>query len=161
MKNTRNDQPGRVIVGIEDREGSVAALKCAAEEARQRHAVLVVVAAWSPYGGVTAARTCPSPELDAAQRASTQVVLNTICQRADLPDDLSVERRVERGRLGPVLAGLAHSPRDLLVVGLRHRSAFAWLRASFDSYCLRSATAPVLVVPPDWASTVAEPVLAA
>ena len=88
-------------------------------------------------------------------------MLNTVCRSAGLPDGLAVERRVEKGLLGPVLAGLAHGPQDLLVIGLRHRPAFSWLRPSPDTYCLRKAAAPVLIVPPDWVSTTGHPAMAA
>ncbi|WP_225829268.1 universal stress protein [Streptomyces naphthomycinicus] len=151
MRNDRNDQLRRVIVGVDDRRGSVVTLRCAAEEARRRRAVLVAVTVWSPFGGDVAERAYPCPELDASQKASAQHMLDTACERAGLPGGLPVERRVERGLLGPVLADLAHGPQDLLVVGLRYRQAFAWLRPSADRYCLRKAAAPVLIVPPDWA----------
>ncbi|WP_251096516.1 universal stress protein [Streptomyces sp. Caat 7-52] len=151
MHNERSDHEGRVIVGVDDHKGGVVTLRCAAEEARRRHAVLVAVTVWSPYGGEAAERALPCPELDAAQKASAQAMLDAACEGAGLPDLLPVRRRVERGLLGPVLARLAHGPQDLLVIGLRHLRAFASLRPSPDRYCLRNAAAPLLIVPPDWA----------
>ncbi|MFJ9822234.1 universal stress protein [Streptomyces sp. NPDC101151] len=161
MRNERNDHHARVIVGVDNQEGSMAALQCAAEEARRRNAVLVAVAVWSPFGGDIAERTYPCPQLDAFQKASAVTMLESACERAGLPDDLTVERRVEKGFLGPVLANLANGPHDLLVVGLRYRQGFSWLRPSTDKYCLRYAAAPVLVVPSGWASCAAEPALIA
>ncbi|MGW4567265.1 universal stress protein [Streptomyces sp. NPDC004561] len=161
MRNNRIDQRRRVIVGVDDQKGSIAALQCAAEEAIRRHAILVVVTTWTPYGGDVAERTYPCPALDAKQTASARTMLDSACERARLPQNLTVERRVEKGPLGAVLAYLAGGPEDLLVIGLRYRQPFAWLRPSPDKYCLRKAAAPVLVVPPDWASAPPEPALAA
>ncbi|WP_333778608.1 universal stress protein [Streptomyces sp. IBSBF 3136] len=157
---TRIDERRRVVVGVDNDQGSVVALRCAAEEARRSGAVLVVVAAWSPFGGEVAERTYPCPELDASQRAAAHRVLDSACERAPLPDDVVVERRVERGPLGPVLVALADGQDDLLVVGLRFRQAFGRLRSSVDRYCKRHAAAPVLVVPPHWEAP-AVPALAA
>ncbi|MFF9768273.1 universal stress protein [Streptomyces sp. NPDC053086] len=151
MHNARDSHPGRVIAGVDDHKESIVTLRCAAEEARRRHALLVAVTVWSPYGGEVAERTLPCPELDASQKASAQAMLDTACSRARLPEGLPLERRVERGMLGPVLAQLAHGPHDLLVIGPRYRQALARLRPSSDRYCLRHAAAPLLIVPPHWA----------
>ncbi|GAA2775921.1 hypothetical protein GCM10010521_63170 [Streptomyces rameus] len=153
MSNARNDHPGRVIAGVDDHRQSVVTLQYAAEEARRRDAVLVAVTVWSPYGGDIAERTMPCPELDASQKASAQSLLDTACRRAGLPEGLPLERRVERGVLGPVLAHLAHGPHDLLVIGPRHRHTLAWLRPSSDRYCIRNAATPLVIVPDEWAPT--------
>ncbi|MFI0813022.1 universal stress protein [Streptomyces echinatus] len=150
MHSEQHRNQGRVIAGVDGPKGSVVTLRCAAEEARRRHAVLLAVTVWSPFGGDTAERAFPCRELDATQQASARATLEAACERAGLPEHLHVQRRVERGLLGPVLVRLAHGPQDLLVIGLRQLRAAAWLRSSPDRYCLRHAAAPVLVVPPDW-----------
>ncbi|MFJ9821067.1 universal stress protein [Streptomyces sp. NPDC101151] len=161
MPNERNHHQGRVIVGVNHHERGVAALRYAAEEASRRNAVLVAVTVWSPYGGDIVERTYPCPELDTSYKATAQNILDTACEHAGLPDDLTVEHRVERGLLGPVLADLAHRPHDLLVIAQHHRQAFARLRPAADRYCLQHATAPVLIIPPDWTSTTTHPSVAA
>ncbi|MFF5028734.1 universal stress protein [Streptomyces collinus] len=156
----RIDEQRRVVVGVDHDRSSVVALRCAAEEARRSGAVLVVVATWSPFGGEVAERTYPCPELDASQRSAAQRLLDSACRLAELPEDVVVERRVERGPLGPVLVALADGRADLLVIGLRFRQAFGRLRSTVDRYCRRHAAAPVLVVPPHWEAP-AVPALAA
>ncbi|MFC9278412.1 universal stress protein [Streptomyces collinus] len=156
----RIDEQRRVVVGVDSDRSSVVALRCAAEEARRSGAVLVVVAAWSPFGGDVAERTYPCPELDASQRSAARRLVDSACRLAALPDEIVVERRVERGPLGPALVALADGRDDLLVIGLRFRQAFGRLRSSVDRYCQRHAAAPVLVVPPHWEAP-AVPALAA
>src|ERR1700738_1559678 len=53
----------RVVVGVHGSLGSLQALRLAADEARDRHAVLVPVIAWTPPGGDFADRSHPSPYL--------------------------------------------------------------------------------------------------
>ncbi|MEU3827496.1 universal stress protein [Streptomyces sp. NPDC029080] len=157
MRNTREDHHGRVIAGVDGHKDNVVTLRYAAEEARRRHAVLVAVTAWSPYGGDIAERTLPCPELDACQKASARTMLDITCARARLPEGLSLERRVEKGLLGPVLAQLARGTHDLLVIGPRHRQRLTCLHPSPDRYCLRNAAAPLLVIPSRWAATTGHP----
>ncbi len=53
----------RIVVGVHGSLGSLQALRFAAEEARERHVVLVAAIAWMPPGGDLAERTHPSPNL--------------------------------------------------------------------------------------------------
>jgi len=53
----------RVVVGVHGSLGSLQALRLAADEARDRQAVLVPVIAWVPPGGDFAERSHPSPYL--------------------------------------------------------------------------------------------------
>src|SRR5215831_12792200 len=99
----------RIVVGIHGSANSVAALRRAARETRERgaelHAILVV-----PEGADTAA-------IAAARQRLADLV------RASLPENALVRPclRVESGDPGPVLAGLCADD-DLLVIGAYTRS---------------------------------------
>lgn len=53
----------RVVVGVHGSLGSLQALRHAAEEARDRDALLVTIIAWLPPGGDLAERRYPSVHL--------------------------------------------------------------------------------------------------
>ena len=147
----------RVVVGVNGSLGSLQALRLAADEARDRHAVLVPVIAWVPPGGDFAERSHPSPYL---RRLWREAARQRLAEAFDAglggpPDDLTVHARVERGEAGPVLVDVAEHPDDLLVIGTGRRSPISRaLRKSVGRYCLAHAKCPVLAVPPS--SLVAE-----
>jgi nucleotide-binding universal stress UspA family protein len=141
----------RVVVGVHGSLGSLQALRLAADEARDRRAVLVPVIAWTPPGGDFAERSHPSPHL---RRLWREAARQRLAEAFDaglggVPDDLPVQARVERGETGPVLVDVADSPEDLLVIGTGRRSPIARaLRKSVGRYCLAHARCPVLAAPP-------------
>ena len=141
----------RIVVGVHGSLGSLQALRFAAEEARERHVVLVAAIAWMPPGGDLAERTHPSPNLrqvwrDAARQRLLDAFDNGL---GGLPHDIEVHARVERGETGSVLVEVADQPDDLLVIGTGRRSFFLRaLRSSVGRYCLAHAKCPVLAVPP-------------
>ena len=141
----------RVVVGVHGSLGSLQALRLAADEARDREAVLVPVIAWIPPGGDFAERSHPSPYL---RRIWREAARQRLAEAFDaglggLPDDLPVQARVERGEAGPVLVDVASRPDDLLVIGTGRRSPIARaLRKSVGRYCLAHAQCPVLAAPP-------------
>ena len=99
----------RVVVGVHGSLGSLQALRLAADEARDRQAVLVPVIAWTPPGGDFAERSHPSPYL---RRIWREAARQRLAEAFDaglggLPDDLPVQARVERGEAGPVLVDVA------------------------------------------------------
>jgi nucleotide-binding universal stress UspA family protein len=141
----------RVVVGVHGSLGSLQALRLAADEARDRQAVLVPVIAWVPPGGDFAERSRPSPYLRRIWREAARQRLADAFEAAlgGLPDDLPVHVRVERGEAGPVLTDVADGPGDLLVIGTGRRSPITRaLRKSVGRYCLAHAKCPVLAAPP-------------
>jgi nucleotide-binding universal stress UspA family protein len=141
----------RVVVGVHGSLGSLQALRLAADEARDRQAVLVPVIAWTPPGGDFAERSHPSPYL---RRIWREAARERLAEAFDaglggVPDDIPVQARVERGEAGPVLVDVASRPDDLLVVGTGRRTPIVRaLRKSVGRYCLAHAKCPVLAVPP-------------
>ena len=102
-----------------------------------------------PPGGDLADRRTPCDELrriwaqDAHQKLQDALNLAWGTPPADLP----VCPLVRRGQPGPVLAGAACRPGDLLVLGAAGRGALAWIGGRVSRYCLAYAQSPVLVLP--------------
>jgi nucleotide-binding universal stress UspA family protein len=141
----------RVVVGVHGSLGSLQALRLAAEEARERRAVLVATVAWMPPGGDLAERTHPSSYLRKVWReAARQRLLDSFDNGlGGLPDDIEIHARVERGEAGSVLVDVADQAGDLLVIGTGRRSFVSRVfRSSVGRYCLAHAKCPVLAVPP-------------
>jgi nucleotide-binding universal stress UspA family protein len=131
----------RIIVGASGSPASLRALRYAQHLARDYHATLVPVLAWLPPCGDLADRRTPDEELrriwaqDAHQRL--QDTLNLAWGTPPI------------GQPGPVLAGAACRPGDLLVIGAGRRGALARTAGGRVSrYCLAHARCPVLAVPP-------------
>jgi nucleotide-binding universal stress UspA family protein len=140
----------RVIVGASGSPGSLRALRHAEDLARHGDATLIPVLAWVPPGGDLAARQ-PCPALVRIwHEAAWQQLLDALeAAWGMVPVDLSVQPVVQRGQPGPVLAGMASRPDDLLVVGAGRRGGLAWLgHGRVGRYCLAHAQCPVLAVPP-------------
>ncbi|MFC5663825.1 universal stress protein [Kitasatospora misakiensis] len=147
----------RVIVGVSGSLESLTALHRAADEARERGAVLVPVLAWTPVGGEYNYRLRPCPPLLRAWREMAAGRLERALDEAfgGLPAGVRVEPQVVRGPAGPVLTGLADRPGDLLVVGAGRRGAVRGAvrrlfqgGGSVSHYCLAHARCTVLAVPP-------------
>ncbi|MFE6868796.1 universal stress protein [Kitasatospora sp. NPDC057692] len=146
----------RVIVGVSGSLHSLTALHRAADEARDRGAVLVPVLAWTPAGGEYNYRLRPCPPLLRAWQAMADARLDQALEEAfgGLPAGVRVEPQVVRGEVGPVLTSLADRPDDLLVVGAgRHGALRTAVRRLFQGgsvsrYCLARARCTVLAVPP-------------
>jgi nucleotide-binding universal stress UspA family protein len=141
----------RVIVGASGSPASLRALRYAQHLARDYDATVVPVLAWLPPGGDLADRRTPDEELrrlwahDAHQRPQDTLNLAWGTPPAGLP----VRPLVRRGQPGPVLAGAACRPGDLLVVGAGRRGALARTAGGRVSrYCLAHARCPVLALPP-------------
>ncbi|HEY6493095.1 MAG TPA: universal stress protein [Trebonia sp.] len=141
----------RIVVGVHGSLGSLQALRWAAEEARERQVPLVPVIAWIPPGGDFSERSHPSPYLrkvwhDAAFKRLSEAFDEGL---GGVPDDLSVQARVERGDTGTVLVDIADQPGDLLIIGTGRRNPLVRaLHRSVGRYCLAHAQCPVLAVPP-------------
>jgi len=109
----------RVIVGASGSPASLRALRYAQHLAHDYDATLVPVLAWLPPCGDLADRRTPDEELRRiwAQDAHQQLQGTLNLAWGTLPVGLSVWPLVRRGQPGPVLAGAARHPGDLLVVG--------------------------------------------
>jgi nucleotide-binding universal stress UspA family protein len=138
----------RIVVGTDGSDGSLAALRVAADQARLHQAVLEVVVSWHP----SAASTLPSfgvgspaaETVDELHRA----LLETLAAEGLGPDcGITIEPRVVTGHAAEVLLDAADTA-DLVVVGSRGRGGFAGLvLGSVSQQVLAHAHCPVMVVP--------------
>ncbi len=141
----------RVIVGVSGSPRCLPALRFAADLARAHDATLVTVMAWVPPGGDVADRASPSPFLRYVWTEAAELRLKeAICAAFGGPPDLvSIERLVQRGEPGRLLAGLAGQSGDVLVVGSGRRG---WpgrvVHGQVGRYLMAHAGCPVLTVPP-------------
>jgi nucleotide-binding universal stress UspA family protein len=141
----------RIIVGVSGSPGSLQALRHAADLARELHAALVPIHAWTPPGGDLADRSHPSPYL---RQYWNDAAWERLWHAIDLafggvPDDVAVQSQVVRGEPGRVLVHVACEPDDILVVGAGRRGPLAHAVACRVSrYCLAHAKCLVLAVPP-------------
>lgn len=139
----------KIVVGVDGSEGSLRALRWAADEARLREAVLEVVTTWHfpvlatiPTFGVLP----PSEDMTEEARAGLIELLETegITSRAGL----TVLETVAEGSPAGVLVDAA-ADADLVVLGSRGRGGFAGLLLGSVSQAVVShARCPVVVVPP-------------
>jgi len=148
----------RVIVGIDDSESGLAALREAVGLARGHGARLVAVRAWAlglPRHGGRRHRHLAHPHVvlyfsDWEQCAAARILTKNALKQAvgHVPGDLAVAIKTPAGDPGVVLAGIARRPGDVLVIGHgRNLTARAVLHGSVASYCLRHAACPVVLVP--------------
>jgi nucleotide-binding universal stress UspA family protein len=140
---------GRIVVGVDDSEGSRQALKWAVDEARRRHGTEVhAVHVWHPPY-VATGPFVPTPWVTvAAAERSAEYVLD---QSVDGVDDRGLPRSIQRILVRDSAAhGLlaAAEGADLVVVGSRGRGGFAGLLlGSVSRQVLHHATVPAVVVP--------------
>ncbi len=143
---------GRVIVGVGQSPRSLPALRLALELARDDGALLVAVHAWTPPGGDLAERRAPCAELRRVWKAEAGALLADALDAAwgtQSPAGVTVRTLVQRGDPGRVLAQVAFSPDDLLVVGTGRRGLVGRLTGGrVTRRCLASAVCPVMAVPP-------------
>jgi nucleotide-binding universal stress UspA family protein len=141
----------RVVVGVHGSLTSLAALRTALQEARDRGAVLMPVLAWSPVGGEFAYRRSPCPELLRVWRTDATERLATAFNEAfgGYPGEVDVQGQVVRATAGPTLVQAASEPGDLLVVGSGHRRVWSRrVHGPTARYCLARANCAVMLVPP-------------
>jgi nucleotide-binding universal stress UspA family protein len=148
---------GRVIVGVDDSPGGLAALRWAVELARSANEPLVAVRVWAlglpRHGGLrrhgdgrghvvlTFAGTAPR---QAAARLVRQAFRTAM---GDVPGDVDVTIETPEGSPGPVLTQLASAPGDVLVVGATpgHGLKRA-VHGSVGAYCASHLPGQVSVV---------------
>jgi nucleotide-binding universal stress UspA family protein len=151
MSEVEGSRSEKVIVGVHGSLTSLAALRTALQQARDRSAVLVPVLVWGPVGGEMAYRRAPCAPLLHLWRENATERLSTAFDEAfgGYPLDVDVRPQVVRGQVGPVLVQIAGDVNNLLVVGSGHRRVLSrrW-RGPATRYCLTHARCPVLLVPP-------------
>lgn len=139
---------GRVVVGVEEGEGSGTAVRFACREARVRRCPLVAVHAWSRRPGrstVSAPVRWYAPE--APRRPPDQVLDDALRAAAERSDEPVVTRQVVEGPARRALLDAA-SEADLLVVGARRRRGHMGLQLGLINHALlHHAPCPVAVVP--------------
>jgi nucleotide-binding universal stress UspA family protein len=140
------DQPGRVVVGVDNTLSGLQALRRAVAEARARGVPLHAVRAWTPasHSVYPMLPNQREEEVTAASQLVTRAFADIL---GGLPIDVELETRLVPDAPGPALVRFAARDDDLLVVGTGRRGF--WRRMSRTArYCLGRATCPVLVVPP-------------
>jgi nucleotide-binding universal stress UspA family protein len=156
MSATVSDE--RIIVGVDDSPGGLAALRWAVGRARSRHCQLIAVRAWAlqlPQHGGRRMRDDGHRHVVVAfagtvHRSAASAVIQRAFRLASggIPADVPVRIAIPEGDPGVVLTGLADGDGDLLVVGTQpgHHVHQA-IHGSVSGYCARHSSCPVVVVP--------------
>jgi nucleotide-binding universal stress UspA family protein len=147
---------GRVIVGVDDTPGGMAALRCAAALARARRARLVAVRAWGlglpRHGGWRHHRRGRGHLAVSFAGMVPRQLAGELARRAlrsaaeGIPGDLDVAIETPEGNPGPLLTKIA-LPGDVLVVGTAGRHSLKRVvHGSVSAYCTTHSRCPVAVV---------------
>lgn len=143
----RHGRFGRVVVGVEDGEGSGTAVQFAFREAHARRCRLVAVHAWSVPVGNPGPPGLSGYALRALDRAPAQVLADALGDSAQRYGDVPVSSEVVEGPARQALLDAA-SDADLLVVGARRRHGHVGLQLGLVNHAvLHHAPCPVAVVP--------------
>ena len=142
---------GRIVVGVDDSEGSATALRWALAEAELRGASVDVVHAWHfyPYtGDVTGMASYAIPYQD-LEKSARQVLDRSVDRVHPVPTGVQVEPILVNGAAANVLLDVAQGA-DLLVVGSRGRDGFAGLLlGSVSQKCASHSPCPTVIIPHD------------
>ncbi len=142
---------GRIVVGVDGSEHSLAALRWAMEEAALRNSTVLAISAWTypvviadgMAGGAYVGALDPN-ELATAARSNLDAAVTSA-----FPDPAAranIELMVVEGSPGRALVE-ASKDADLLVVGSRGHGGFAnLLLGSVSSQCVHHAHCPVTVI---------------
>lgn len=134
---------GPVVVGVDGTPASRAALAWAARTVAAGGTRIIAVTAWQEP-----VQTSPIGARGGHRRQSdAERMLDDALRGAGMTD--GVERVVERGRPGTVLAEQSRDAR-MLVLGNRRRGPLSSVGSALQD-CLRHASCPVVVVPDDTA----------
>lgn len=162
MRLARTEGPAgkalrRVVIGVDDTDAGLAALREAVGLARVHDVPLVAVRAWAlglPYHGGRRLRhlvhrhvvlNFSGEEQQAAARALTRDALRSAA--GTLPAGLQLQICTPFGDPAVTLAEIAKRPGDVLVVGHKRAiSARGIVHGSVTAYCMRHAHCPVIVV---------------
>jgi nucleotide-binding universal stress UspA family protein len=144
----------RIIVGVDESDNALRALRWAIEEARLRDAELELVHAYAPH-----ARSYPlpdhlaDPELgnlrsdEEVRRAHEMIIDEALAAVGDI-EGVSIERSVRKGTPAAALCKAAEGA-DLLVVGARGLGGFrGLLLGSVTQQVTAHSPCPIVVVTP-------------
>jgi len=138
---------GKIVVGIDNTDASVEALKWAINEAQLRACHLDVVVSWD-YPIVAAAEPVmvAAPDRDLLIN-SARITADTIAASVGLADaGVDYELHTPEGRPGEELVAMA-ADADLLVVGTHGAGTFKQLiLGSVSNYCAHHSSCPVVLV---------------
>jgi nucleotide-binding universal stress UspA family protein len=147
---------GRVVVGIDDSPGGLAALRWAVSFARSRGAQLVAVRVWGlglpRHGGRRGhgnghGHVVLAFEGTEQREAAARLTGRTFRAVGGVPRDLDVTIETPEGSPGPVLTEIASGAGDVLVVGTtRGPRPVRAVHGSVSAYCARHSRCPVTVV---------------
>lgn len=145
---------GKVVVGVDDSPGGLAALRWAVEFARSGGVPLVAVRAWAlglpRHGGRRGHRHVVFAFGGAIPRQQAAELTRRAFHGAagGIPHDLDVVIQTPGGEPGPILADVTSEAGDVLVVGTRGstHSLKRVMRGSVSAYCAEHARCPVVVV---------------
>jgi nucleotide-binding universal stress UspA family protein len=137
-----------ILVAIDGSEHGAAALRTAAQLAREEHARLTVVTAVPPAPAYTQLTAAGVAALGDAAHLLGEAGARMIRQIEAVPEDVSVTSLVVAGQPAKVILDrLRQGRHDLLVMGTRgHGRVGSALLGSVSQAVLRAAQVPVLVV---------------
>lgn len=138
---------GRVVVGVDGSDESVAALRWALREASLRGASLRVLHAWA-YPTAVGFPTMRLVDIGVMRESSEALLADAIAKAtADSPPTVSIDAVVTEGSAAQALLDASEGA-DLLVVGTRGRGGFLGLvLGSVANQVVHHATCPVVIVP--------------
>jgi nucleotide-binding universal stress UspA family protein len=138
---------GRIVVGVDGSQESLAALRWAGEEARIRDAALVAVTAWenSNVASYGMAGGMIPPDLSTELRRGAEEMQREALSDTGF-DPAAVETEIVEGGAARALLDAAHGA-DLLVVGSRGIGGFKELvLGSVSQQVAHHAPCPVVIV---------------
>ena len=142
MKEGQNE-PRRIVVGVDGFESSKAALRWAIHQASLTGAAVEAVTTWQIPAG---AGWAPAGEIPDYADDASAILGEAIAEMATVDPDVKVWPRVIPGRAGQVLVEEAHGA-DMLVLGTRgHPGLTEALLGSVGQYCVRHARCPVVIM---------------
>jgi nucleotide-binding universal stress UspA family protein len=136
---------GKIVVGVDGSEESLAALRWAASHARRAGTGVEAITAWRPMVPGTFASDLAYWDFSGEARRTLEEAIGKV--RPEAPE-VTVRERVIEGPTPRVLVE-ACGPADLLVVGSRGHGGFSGLLlGSVSDYCANHAPCSVMIVRP-------------
>ncbi|WP_030473790.1 universal stress protein [Lentzea aerocolonigenes] len=139
-----DDEPRPIVVGVDGSAAGAAALRWAAEEARQHDCPIDAVSVWHMDYGVMMS---PGPAVSGLDPASIEAANRSVLDAAtaDL-DDVVVRRILIEGDVKKLLVEMSRGARMLVVGNRGHSAAVELLLGSVSAYCVHHAVCPVVVI---------------
>ncbi len=140
---------GKIVVGIDGSEGSAAALKWAANEAKLRGSSLQIVYSWQyPLYVTSEPIYMPPPDKELIIEGATSTAQKMVDDALLTEAGVNYTIETPQGRPGPEMVRLAEDA-DLMVVGSRGAgSVRELLLGSVSHYCAHHSPCPVVLVRP-------------